>query len=140
MKLSYLVGASLCLSICSAAFADSTTPPPPPLTTIVMNDESESLLADSNGKTLYVFDADLNQAMPTCVGDCAEQWPPYILTTDEATNLVAPLGKIMRANHKMQLTYNGRAVYTYGFDRIRGDDMGDGIGNVWHYIVIPPAK
>ena len=36
----------------------------------------------------------------------------------------------------IQLTYEGRPVYTYAFDRVKGDDHGDGIGGVWHYIEI----
>jgi predicted lipoprotein with Yx(FWY)xxD motif len=75
---------------------------------------------------------------PVCTGDCAEIWPPYILSADEAKDLQAPLGSIERANKKIQLTYNDRPVYIYAFDRMAGDDMGDGIGNVWHYIDVTP--
>jgi predicted lipoprotein with Yx(FWY)xxD motif len=82
----------------------------------------------------------MNKDKPTCVGDCAEQWPPYILTPEEAANLAAPLGSIVRVNNKVQLTYGGRPVYTFAFDRISGDDKGNGLGGVWHYIELAPAK
>jgi predicted lipoprotein with Yx(FWY)xxD motif len=132
MKMNILVGVLLGLLFGSVVFADDSRP----LTTVSTNDEGESLVADSIGKTLYVFDPDMNQATPKCVGDCAEQWPPYVLTAAEAAGLQSPLGSVARANNKIQLTYNGRPVYTFALDRIKGDDLGDGLGGVWHYIEI----
>ena len=86
--------------------------------------------------TLYVFDLDSGNTSK-CVADCAEVWPPYILQATEAAALQAPLGSIVRANKKVQLTFNGKPVYTYTFDRKIGDDQGDGVGGVWHYITLP---
>ncbi len=103
-------------------------------TTIVQNSEKEILIADSFGKTLYTFDLDINSPKSKCIGDCAEVWPPYIVTADEAAKLTAPLAATPRANNKLQLTYDGHLVYTYIFDRHSGDDLGDGIGGVWHYV------
>ncbi|HWU44823.1 MAG TPA: hypothetical protein VN132_15330 [Bdellovibrio sp.] len=131
-----LVLASTTIGLSLAAFAGSqqTPPPMPSLTTTVTNSEGESLVADSFSRTLYVFDMDQNQTTPMCTGDCAEIWPPYIVTADEAQGLMDPLGTITRTSGKMQLTYKGRPVYVYSLDREVGDDKGDGIGNVWHYI------
>ena len=125
MRLASLLVAPLCLATLSTTvFAADPTPVKAPLTTVTENKDKEHLVADSIGKTLYVFDNDQNQAVPTCVGDCAEAWPPYILSADEVTGLQAPLGSIERANKKMQLTYDGRPVYTYAFDRVSGDELG----------------
>ena len=104
------------------------------LTTTVQNEEKEVLLADIYNRTLYVFDLDQNTNTSKCVGDCAEVWPPYMVTDAEAKVLTAPLGTVQRANKKLQLTYNGRPLYTYAFDRKQGDDQGDGLGDVWHYL------
>ena len=104
------------------------------LITQVKKDENKVLVADSVGKTLYVFDLDKEAALPKCNADCAEVWPPYLITEEEAATVKAPLGVIARANKKMQLTYDGRPVYTYIFDRSQGDDKGDGLGGVWHDI------
>jgi predicted lipoprotein with Yx(FWY)xxD motif len=106
----------------------------PALTTTVVNDEKEALLADGFQRTLYTFDLDQGQKAPKCVADCAEVWPPYIITAAEAQSLKAPLGSIARTNGKLQLTYEGKPLYQYIFDRIQGDDKGDGIGDVWHYV------
>lgn len=121
------------LSFSSAVFAG---PVAPTLTTISINDEGEKLLADSRGNTLYVFDLDLNQTTSKCNAACAEVWPPYLITAEEALTLAAPLGSITRDNGKAQLTYQGRAVYSYAFDRGAAADAGDGIGGVWHYIEV----
>lgn len=34
----------------------------------------------------------------------------------------------------LQLTYNNQPLYTYIFDRMIGDDKGDNVGMIWHYI------
>lgn len=117
----------------SAAFAGDVKST---LTTISINEEGQKLLADSRGNTLYVFDVDLNQATSKCNAACAEVWPPYLITAQEVAELKAPLATITRENGKAQLTYNGRPVYTYAFDRGVADDGGNGIGGVWHYIEV----
>lgn len=138
MRLYKFVTIPLCLAVFSSTiFAADPSPSKPPLTTIGENKEQEKLLGDSIGKTLYVFDKDLNEKTSMCVGDCAEIWPPYLLTAEEVATLQAPLGYIERPNKQLQLTYNGRPVYTYAFDRIQGDDLGDGLGGIWHYIEVP---
>lgn len=117
----------------SLVYADGAQPAKS-LVNEVVNDEGEKLVADSFNRTLYVFDLDQGKAAPACAADCAEVWPPYIVSDEEAAVLVAPLGTIVRANKKLQLTYDSRPVYTYAFDRDLGDDKGDGLGGVWHYI------
>lgn len=107
---------------------------PAALTTISINAEGEHLLADTKGNTLYVFDLDQNKATPACNGNCAEVWPPYLLTGEEVQLLKAPYGVISRDNKKAQLTYQGRPVYAYALDRGLAADADDGVGGVWHYI------
>ncbi len=104
------------------------------LTTNTSNPEQIKLVADSFERTLYVFDPDMGQAVPQCAGDCAERWPPYTLTPAEVASLKAPLGAIVRANGMSQLTIDGRPVYTFFQDRIAGDDLGEGLGGVWHAV------
>jgi len=138
MQFSKLIAIPICLGLFSTSvFAAAPVPAKPPLTTVNENKDKEKLLGDSIGKTLYVFDKDLKEIAPVCVGECAELWPPYLLTADEVSSLQLPLGSIKRMNDQMQLTYNGRPVYTYAFDRLQGDELGEGIGGVWHYIEVP---
>ncbi len=106
------------------------------LTTVSVNEEGENLLADTKGNTLYVFDLDQNQKVPVCTVKCTEIWPPYLLTSEEVNKLQAPFATILRENKNVQLTYEGRPVYAYAYDRGPAADAGDGIGGVWHYITI----
>ena len=106
------------------------------LTTISVNEEGENLLADSKGNTLYVFDLDQNQKVSMCTAKCSEIWPPYLLSADEVKKVQAPYAVINRDNKNVQLTFEGRPVYAYAYDRGPAADAGDGIGGVWHYIVI----
>jgi predicted lipoprotein with Yx(FWY)xxD motif len=130
----------ICISsvLMSSAHANPTSASPAPLTltTETKNDEGERLLADIFGKTLYVFDLDQNAPAPVCDGDCLESWPPYLLLPTEAQGLQAPFGAVARRSKRLQLTYNSRPVYTYAYDRKLGDDKGDGLGRVWHYITL----
>lgn len=122
--------------------APPVTPAPTPvveLTTVVVNDENERLLADSRGNTLYVFDVD-QAGKSACNATCAEIWPPYLITDEEAKSLKAPYGTVLRDNKKVQLTRDGRPLYTYALDRGYADDSGDGIGEVWHYIELEEVK
>jgi len=141
MKMSFaLLTLSLTLSSITAWSAPTT--PAGPENKLVQNlvsDKNETLLTDNTGKTLYVFDLDLGKPTSVCNADCAEVWPPYLITDVEAKALTAPLGSIARKNGKLQLTYNGSPVYTYIFDRHQADDLGDGIGGVWHDIKIEEA-
>ncbi len=106
------------------------------LTQVVENDENEMLLADTFSRTLYTFDMDNGVATSKCDGTCAEVWPPLLVQQAEAAKLQSPLGVVVRSNKSLQLTFDGKPIYTYAFDRKAGDDHGDGIGGVWHYIEI----
>jgi predicted lipoprotein with Yx(FWY)xxD motif len=106
------------------------------LTTVITNGGGEHLLADAIGKTLYTFDVDKGTGTSVCSGDCAEVWPPLLVTAEETKLLLPPFGTIIRANKKAQLTHEGLPVYTYAYDRVQGDEIGDGIGGVWHKIEV----
>ena len=124
--------------IAGAAYGSVTVPSrgQTPLTTIVQNEEKENLVSDLFSRTLYTFDLDIGSTTSKCDGACAEIWPAVILDAKEAATLQAPLGVITRSGKNLQLTFDGKPVYTYAFDRTAGDDHGDGIGGVWHYIEI----
>jgi predicted lipoprotein with Yx(FWY)xxD motif len=88
---------------------------------------------NSNGHTVYVFDADL--AVPgtsQCNGACATNWPSV---PPPATALPSGWTAITRSDNTMQLAYNGRPLYTYIGDTMSGQANGDGItafGGIWH--------
>ncbi len=134
MKTLWNTALLLALTLAAPALADDTIP----LTFEIQNASGQTIVADSFGRALYVFDRDQGQSSSVCVGDCAEVWPPYLLTAAEAGLVAKPLGVIQRANRKQQLTYQGRPVYLYASDRVCGESLGDGLGGVWH--VVKPAQ
>lgn len=84
--------------------------------------------------TVYVFDADL--AVPgasACNGGCAAVWPAVSVPANAV--VPAPFAVIARSDGTFQLTYSGRALYTYIADSAAGTTAGEGItsfGAVWH--------
>ncbi len=86
--------------------------------------------APQPGFTLYVFDNDQGAGGSTCNGNCANNWPP-LLVTDGTASGVGGLSSIARDDGRQQVTYLGRPLYFYTGDSASGDSAGDGVGGVW---------
>ena len=91
----------------------------------------EYVLANLFGQSLYTFAPDPIDGTPVCNDTCAEVWPPFLISDEEALNLLAPFSTVTRANGKKQLAREGKALYTYFLDRKAGDILGDGINDAW---------
>jgi predicted lipoprotein with Yx(FWY)xxD motif len=89
------------------------------------------MLTDSKGMTLYTFDKDKGK-VSACYGDCAKNWPPYIV--NKGDKMGKDWGKTKRKDGAMQWTYEGHPVYFYVDDKKAGDATGDGKGGVWHVV------
>ena len=86
------------------------------------------------GYALYVFDSDtVNGATSNCTGDCANAWPP-LLVTDDMPSGVLGLGSITRDDNSEQVTYQGRPLYFYVNDTAIGQFNGDNAPG-WHSVV-----
>jgi predicted lipoprotein with Yx(FWY)xxD motif len=83
------------------------------------------------GATLYMFDEDQN-GESTCYDDCAKQWPPLIALSTAKAHWRMSL--TTRTDGQRQWSYDGKPLYTYAADTMRGDIKGDNVGNVWHVI------
>jgi predicted lipoprotein with Yx(FWY)xxD motif len=100
-----------------------------------------TILADSDGNTLYVFLAD-GENESTCYDDCAATWPPLVARgevegggdVDESL-----LGTTERTDGTLQVTFNGMPLYYFADDQAPGDTNGQGIGDVW-YVVGPDGN
>jgi predicted lipoprotein with Yx(FWY)xxD motif len=90
-----------------------------------------TMLAASNGMTLYVFDKDKN-GVPTCYNQCAKQWPPYLAKGGETMG--AGWATVKRNDGSMQWTYHNRPVYFYADDKKPGDANGNRVGRIWHAV------
>jgi predicted lipoprotein with Yx(FWY)xxD motif len=88
-----------------------------------------TVLADADGRTLYLFEKDKGTAS-SCYGACAGGWPPD--TTNGAPRAGAGvsaslLGTTTRTDGKTEVTYHGHPLYYFAGDRKPGDSNGEGL-------------
>jgi predicted lipoprotein with Yx(FWY)xxD motif len=102
-------------------------------------------LVGSNGRTLYLFQAD-KSGTSACTGACAAAWPPYTVTgAPQAGSGVnqALLGTITRPDGTMQLTYNGHPLYYFTADTAGGTAHGQAVkafGAEWDVVNASGSK
>ena len=87
-----------------------------------------TILSDSKGETLYLFQADKGTAS-TCNGACASVWPPLITKGAPVAGpgvSASKLGSTKRSDGTTEVTYNGHPLYTYLGDSSRGQTTGEG--------------
>jgi predicted lipoprotein with Yx(FWY)xxD motif len=102
-------------------------------------------LVGSNGRALYLFQADKNRTS-ACSGACAAAWPPDTVTgTPQAGSGVSQslLGTITRADGTMQLTYDGHPLYYFTADAAGGTARGQGVkafGAEWYVVSAGGSK
>ena len=112
-----------------------------PATVGVENSNLGKILDDSQGRTLYVFQAD-SGTKSNCSGACATNWPPLTSanpTVGKGAN-ASMLGTSKRSDGTTQVTYNGHPLYTFAGDSGPGDTSGQGVnafGGLWY--VLSPA-
>jgi predicted lipoprotein with Yx(FWY)xxD motif len=131
----FLIAATALLVACGGGGGSSMNAPgntmAQPLATQML--KGSMGFVNAAGFTVYVFDADLaTPGHSACNGACAGTWPPVAPPT---LNLPAPWSTITRSDNSMQLTYNGRPLYTFSGDAHAGDTNGDGLnvfGGLWH--------
>lgn len=104
------------------------------------NAELGTFLVDDHFRTLYVFAND-QVGVSNCLGDCTVNWPPLSVPAGVAPvaagALPGTLGTITRADGIIQVTYDGRPLYTFANDRAAGDALGNGAGGVWSIVPFP---
>jgi predicted lipoprotein with Yx(FWY)xxD motif len=102
-------------------------------------------LVSSNGRTLYLFEADKN-GTSACTGACAAAWPPDVVTGQPRAGSgvnQALLGTITRPDGTMQLTYNGHPLYYFTADAAGGTAHGEGVkafGAEWYVVSASGSK
>jgi predicted lipoprotein with Yx(FWY)xxD motif len=92
-----------------------------------------TILVDSDGKTLYIFDSD-DQGASTCYGDCAANWPPLTVDGDPVAGEsvdTALLGTAERDDGSAQVTYDGWPLYRWMQDGAPGAVNGQGVNGTW---------
>ncbi|MGP3984968.1 SCO0930 family lipoprotein [Streptomyces sp. KR80] len=98
------------------------------------NKKLGSVLADSEGFTLYRFDKDTPKpAKSNCDGDCAATWPPVPASDVSSAAGIDPslLGEVTRSDGTQQLTVAGWPMYRYAKDTKPWQTKGEGVGGTW---------
>ena len=100
------------------------------------------VLVDSNGLTVYLFEADKGTTSACNSASCVQYWPPVLTKgAPQAAAGVNPslLGTTTRADGTTQVTYAGHPLYLFISDKKAGDATGQGVnafGAPW-YVVSP---
>lgn len=105
---------------------------------VAQNATLGSFLADSQGRTLYLFMKDTKNTS-NCYNGCATTWPPLVSANTPAfgDGIKADLvGTTQRKDGSTQITYNGWPLYYYAPDKAPGDTKGQGVGGVW-FVITP---
>jgi predicted lipoprotein with Yx(FWY)xxD motif len=92
-----------------------------------------TIVVTSKGLTLY-HDTAEKKGTIVCTAACAKVWVPLLAT---GKPLAGPglnagkLGTIKRPDGKIQVTYNGLALYRYASDKAAGQTKGQGAEGIW---------
>jgi predicted lipoprotein with Yx(FWY)xxD motif len=95
-----------------------------------------TILVDSNGLTIYLFEKD-SGSKSACFGGCAAAWPPVRASgkPTAGSGLNASLiGTTPRSDGAAQVTYNGHPLYLFAGDQSAGQTNGQGLtefGGSW---------
>lgn len=94
-----------------------------------------SYLADTEGKSLYIFTNDVaGEGTSACYGGCAGAWPPLLVDSAELAghdDFMGDLSVLTRTDGTLQVTYNGMPLYYFAGDTKAGDITGHEVGGVW---------
>jgi predicted lipoprotein with Yx(FWY)xxD motif len=107
---------------------------------VAQNPSQGSILVDSAGHTLYLFEKD-HGATSACTGACAQIWPGYSAGAAPSAGAGVDAAKLGTAAGQVpaQVTYNGPLLYTYSGDTAPGDVKGVGIPD-WYPVSPSGAK
>jgi predicted lipoprotein with Yx(FWY)xxD motif len=144
------VALAACSSSSKPAATSSTTPPTQApattgatgsggnftvgLATKAVKGESEKILVDSNGMTLYVDEND-KPGQPACTGACLQAWPPLKATTTKIAvgpGLTATKYTVVTASDgTKQVAVNGSPLYTWTGDMKPADATGQDVNGFY---------
>ncbi|MBN0038788.1 hypothetical protein JN535_01210 [Cellulosimicrobium cellulans] len=98
-----------------------------------------TVVVDGEGMTVYYYDEDTKgSGTSACEGECAAAWPAVHAESaePEVEGVTAEVGTITGVDGELQVTVDGRPVYTYAGDQAPGDVSGQGVNDVW-WVVAP---
>jgi predicted lipoprotein with Yx(FWY)xxD motif len=102
------------------------------------------VLVDSSGQALYASDQEAAAGKVLCTGACNSFWVPVTMKggSPDTGSVPGKLGTIKRPDGSLQVTYNGKPLYTFTQDQagqVTGDgfqDAFDGQHFTWHVVSV----
>jgi predicted lipoprotein with Yx(FWY)xxD motif len=93
----------------------------------------EIILTNLRGRTLYTLSAEVKGRF-ICTGACLSVWHPLVVRKGVKPLGPTRLGLVKRPDGRMQVTFKGRPLYTFGGDTKAGQTNGEGVKDVgtWH--------
>ncbi len=112
------------------------------MTVNVQDADGMSVLTTSSGLTLYTSDQENGKVLCTS-SECLSVWKPLTVSGTQKptapTAVVKDLGTIKRQDGSQQVTFDGKPLYTFSFDRSAGQVNGNGVSDsfdatdfTWH--------
>jgi predicted lipoprotein with Yx(FWY)xxD motif len=104
------------------------------------NSKLGQILVDSQGRSLYLFEADTGGTSTCTSAGCVAEWPPLTAsgTPQVGAGLAAnQLGTTTRADGHQQVTYRGHPLYYFAGDTQPGVTGGQGLndnGGLWYVV------
>jgi len=123
-----------------AAPAPTAAPAATATTLDLANSKLGEIVADGQGRSLYLFKADTGTTSTCVSAGCVAEWPPFIAsgTPQAAAGLDATqLGTTTRPDGRQQVTYNGHPLYYFAGDSQPGTTAGQGLndnGGLWYVV------
>lgn len=140
---SVLAASALLLAACAPQTGSGSVPPNgEAIEIIVSHTAAGDALAGAGGKTLYTLSTDTSSTS-TCLGGCANTWPPLLGDGSQVTpgdGVSGSFGTLTREGGEKQVTHNGQPLYYYSGDSAAGDSKGDGVGGVWSIATVGEAS
>jgi predicted lipoprotein with Yx(FWY)xxD motif len=92
------------------------------LSTAIIN--GSPAFVNSVHHAVYTSDGDTTKNQSNCTGECAAVWPPV---PPPSVTLTAPWASFSRADGSLELSYNGKPLYTFSGDTAPDVATGDGL-------------
>jgi predicted lipoprotein with Yx(FWY)xxD motif len=104
------------------------------------NSKLGPILVDSQGRSLYLFEADTTPTSTCTSAGCVAEWPPLIASGSPqvGAGLAAnQLGTTTRADGHQQVTFRAHPLYYFAGDSQPGTTAGQGLndnGGLWYVV------
>lgn len=93
--------------------------------------ESNGVLTNKDGRSLYTFDKDV-AGKSNCNGGCATAWPPFLVANVKLAG--GDFSVVSRDDGTAQWAFKGMPLYFFAGDQKAGEVNGDNQGGVWHVL------